>query len=1238
IISSAVTYKDVAGTHVCNEMCEIELNNSTLAVCNDSNGFDQGLIDSWRLSGKRVMLSFGGAGMGGSWPGDETNCWDYCFGKEEYLANQLVDIVSAQNLDGVDVNYEYCYDVENKQIDLCLEQRRLGLYSDAKAQTFLNTLTSKLRVKLNLLQESNGHAYELTHTVRDSDLEFDSEYYRILKERRDDLDFITSMFFNGITNPVQDGVAGIADGKVSAITIYENLITDLFSNEAKKVVFGFCIDECGAWSATNIDAKYILQDLKGFDDRFACNGGASFWASKDDVEGEWSDVVSQELSKTEGCSSPTSSSSTTVPNSPTSTTTSSTTSINTTTSTTTPANNTTTTLPANTTTTTTTTTTATTTTPNTTTTTTSPNTTSTTTTTVTPNTTTTSTSSSGSPSTTTTTGTTLPSTNSTNATSTTTSTSTSSTSSTTNTSSTTTTTTTTSASAIATNDSRLIANFFTSGIDVCPTEEELAEQFDAYTHVLIASAGSYIPNESRCHEECRVNTIEPNIVAICENSNQQDMIDEWRSAGKKVLLNFGGALMGSKYDDSSSNCWDYCFGKEESLATQLVEIVSSQHIDGISIDYGYCYEKDQNSQRGMCQQASDLYSDTKAQQFLDTLTSKLRSKLDALGQANGQTYELTHNVMEIDLLSESEYYRILKDRSSDLDFLIAQFYYGLSRAVSDGVNGTGVGIISAVSIYESLAVNLFDNEPEKVVYGFCIDSCGNYNANGTQAIKIVQDLKSYQNGLFSCNGGVSFWSTKDDVNGIWSDMVSIETSSTTGCSVQFTSTTTTSSTSTQSTPTATQSTYNYWRPVWVNDDYNQGYCSNKVFAVLGIPTHETKEECCSTWFGSQSSGKCTGVVATTTTTPVSTTSPRTPGYDYWRPVWKNDFDQGYCSNQVFAGHGIPTYDTKEECCTSWFHLQSSGVCLSYTPPIATTIATVSSTSVTTSASTSTTTSTTTTTTTTPRRTTTSTSSSTTASSSSSASAPGLGACYDDYIGGAIYEAGEKVTVDTTTYECKAYPLSLYCKDPSFKPGEPSGYWKHAWIKVENCNRSLDRVIDTSDRDPSKNLGDCPEEIRVGNYYVEGDRVSKDEIVYECRAWPYSGFCGEVGYEPQSKVYGDAWKQAWMEVGWCTSYHSLTHRTPTTTTTTTTSSQTTTTSSSSASVSALGACYADYLGGKAYQAGDKVTVDTITYECKAYPLSLYCKDWSFKPGETSGYWKHAWIKISSCDRSLDRIVD
>jgi len=729
-----------------------------------------------------------------------------------------------------------------------------------------------------------------------------------------------------------------------------------------------------------------------------------------------------------------------------------------------------------------------------------------------------------------------------------------------------------------------------------------------------------------------VNTIESNIVAICENSNQQDMIDAWRSAGKKVLLNFGGALMGSKYDDNSSNCWDYCFGKEESLATQLVEIVSAQHLDGISIDYGYCYEKDQNSQSGMCQQASNLYSDAKAQQFLETLTSKLRSKLDALGQTNEQMYELTHNVMEIDLLSESEYYRILKNRNSDLDFLIAQFYYGLSRAVSDGVNGTGVGIISAVSIYENLTLNLFDNEPEKVVYGFCIDSCGNYNANGTEAVKVLQDLKTYQNGLFSCNGGVSFWSTKDDVNGIWSDIVSIETSSTTGCSVQFTSTTTTSSTSTQSTPTATQSTYNYWRPVWVNDDYNQGYCSNKVFAVLGIPTHETKEECCSTWFGSQSSGKCTGVVATTTTTPVSTTNPRTSGYDYWRPVWRNDFDQGYCSNQVFVGHGIPTYDTKEECCTSWFDFQSSGMCLSYTPPVATTITTVSATSVT--ASTSTSTSVTSTSTTTPRRTTTSTSSST---SSSSAPAPALGACYDDYIGGSMYEAGEKVTVDTTIYECKAAPLSLYCKDSSFKPGEPSGYWKHAWIKKENCDRSLDKIIDTPDRDPSKNLGNCPEEIRVGNYYEEGDRVSKDEIVYECRAWPYSGFCGEVGYEPQSKVYGDAWKQAWMEVGWCTSYYSGTIRTPVTTTTATTSAQTTTTSSS-VSASALGACHEDYLGGTAYEAGDRVTVDTTTYECKAYPLSLYCKDWSFRPGETSGYWKHAWIKIESCDRSLGIIVD
>ena len=40
----------------------------TYIVC---TSFEQ--VDSWRLAGKKVLLSFGGAGMGGSWSGDSNN-------------------------------------------------------------------------------------------------------------------------------------------------------------------------------------------------------------------------------------------------------------------------------------------------------------------------------------------------------------------------------------------------------------------------------------------------------------------------------------------------------------------------------------------------------------------------------------------------------------------------------------------------------------------------------------------------------------------------------------------------------------------------------------------------------------------------------------------------------------------------------------------------------------------------------------------------------------------------------------------------------------------------------------------------------------------------------------------------------------------------------------------------------------------------------------------------------------
>ena len=167
--------------------------------------------------------------------------------------------------------------------------------------------------------------------------------------------------------------------------------------------------------------------------------------------------------------------------------------------------------------------------------------------------------------------------------------------------------------------------------------------------------------------------------------------------------------------DDANNCWDYCFGKEDSLATQLVTIVNNQKFDGIDIDYEYCYDI-AISQSGKCSQKTASYSDGKAQTFLNTMTSTLRTKLDALQVSNGYVgrYELTHAPMDVDLIPTSAYYQILKARRNDLDFLMPQFYNGITRPVTDGFAASGAGLTSAASVYSSLVNDLFNFEPNKV--------------------------------------------------------------------------------------------------------------------------------------------------------------------------------------------------------------------------------------------------------------------------------------------------------------------------------------------------------------------------------------------------------------------------------------------------------------------------------------------------------------------------------------------
>jgi chitinase len=97
VIAFAVSYTYGFPRNECSITCEID----EPPVCN--NDANQALIQELQAAGKKVILSFGGAGMGGSWARGGNDCWEYCFGREIKVVNRLTQIVRDMGLDGVDI-------------------------------------------------------------------------------------------------------------------------------------------------------------------------------------------------------------------------------------------------------------------------------------------------------------------------------------------------------------------------------------------------------------------------------------------------------------------------------------------------------------------------------------------------------------------------------------------------------------------------------------------------------------------------------------------------------------------------------------------------------------------------------------------------------------------------------------------------------------------------------------------------------------------------------------------------------------------------------------------------------------------------------------------------------------------------------------------------------------------------------------------------------------------------------
>jgi len=283
-------------------------------------------------------------------------------------------------------------------------------------------------------------------------------------------------------------------------------------------------------------------------------------------------------------------------------------------------------------------------------------------------------------------------------------------------------------------NSRVIA--YLGGWTACPTDQ----QVEQYTHIMLAFAVSYSysPGKNICSTTCEITT-----PPVCGNVPRPDLIQKWRSMGKKIILSFGGAGMGGSWD-GNNDCWEYCFGRETQVINRLTAIYGELGIDGVDIDYEYYYDDGQNG--------SGFNQGAAAQFFLTEVTQGLRQSLP-------QGAEITHAPMDSDMVPGKGYYNVIKNVASSLDFLMPQYY--------NGITFPGSNFGGALSHFATLRDDVFGGDASKIVFGFCINECSNWNLGGTQAASVMQQLSQAS----PCNGGAFFWMASYDVSGAWSSTV-----------------------------------------------------------------------------------------------------------------------------------------------------------------------------------------------------------------------------------------------------------------------------------------------------------------------------------------------------------------------------------------------------------------------------------------------------------------------------------
>lgn len=115
-------------------------------------------------------------------------------------------------------------------------------------------------------------------------------------------------------------------------------------------------------------------------------------------------------------------------------------------------------------------------------------------------------------------------------------------------------------------------------------------------------------------------------------------------------------------------------------------------------------------------------------------------------------------------------------------------------------------------------------------------------------------------------------------------------------------------------------------------------------------------------------------------------------------------------------------------------------------------------------------------------------------------------CPPEFDKSVAYKAGDAVSRDGLLYKCKDdIHLSRNCKVPGYEPGNnKNDYWKGAWDFTGYCSGTI-----TPTGSPAyvvlKDMGGCPDAWSPkgpGDAYNEGERVSKNGLVFACKVSDY----------------------------------------------------------------------------------------------------------------------------------------